>query len=172
MLDRMTSIELAIRNERTEMEYYLEQARRSKNPVAKLLFETLAADEKEHMVRIEGLHRKLTADGAWPDDLPIEVAGTEILGRVNKLMEEKDTSASHDDDDIAALEKAAKGEADGSRFYKELAQVCDNQKEKKFFEFLAKIEREHLLSIQDSLFYLRDPDAWFEEKGRSSFDGG
>ena len=171
-MDRMTSIELAIRNERTEMEYYLEQARRSKNPVAKLLFETLAADEKEHMVRIGNLHRRLTADGAWPDDLPIEVAGTEVLGRVNKLMEEKDTSAEHDDDDIAALKKAAKGEADGVKFYKELAQVCDNQKEKKFFEFLAKIEREHLLSIQDSLFYLEDPEGWFEEKGRSGLDGG
>ena len=66
-MDRMSSIELAIRNENTEMEYYLEQVRRSRNPVAKLLFETLAADEKEHMVRIEGLHRKLTADGSWPE---------------------------------------------------------------------------------------------------------
>ena len=170
-IDRMSSIELAIRNEHTEMEYYLEQARRSKNPVAKLLFRTLAADEKEHMVRIEELHRKLTADGSWPDDLPIEVAGTEILERVNELIKEKDTSAEHDDDDIAALEKAAKGEADGVKFYKELAEVCDNPQEEKFFRFLSQIEREHMLSIQDSLFYLEDPEGWFESNERAGLDG-
>jgi len=38
-MDHMSSIELAITNETKEMEYYLNHARRSRNPVAKALFE-------------------------------------------------------------------------------------------------------------------------------------
>ena len=170
-MDRISSIKFAIENERSEMAYYLEQARRSSNAVAKLLFETLAADEKEHMERIRNLHDKLTADGSWPEDVKIEVAGTDISGRVKELMVQKKDATDHDDDDIAALEKAAQGEEKGSLFYKELAAACSNPQEKKFFEFLAQIEREHLLSIKDSLLYLQDPEAWYDENARIGLDG-
>ncbi len=170
-MDRISSIKFAIENERTEMAYYLDQAKRSKNPVAKLLFETLAADEKEHMERIRTLHEKLTGEGSWPEDVSIEVAGTDIAGRVTALMQQKSTSTEHDDNDIAALNKAAKGEEEGATFYKELAASCKNPQEKKFFEFLSQIEREHLMSIRDSLFYLEDPEAWYEEKARIGLDG-
>ena len=170
-MDRMSSIELAIANESSEMQYYLEQARRSNNELAKLLFETLAADEKEHMQRIRALHEKLTSDGSWPEDVPIQVAGTDIKGRCDELKSQKKTLTNHDDDDIAALKKAAQGEADGVKFYAELAGACKNPQEKKFFEFLSNIEREHMVSIKDSIFYLEDPEAWFEEKSRAGMDG-
>jgi rubrerythrin len=170
-MDRISSIKFAIENERSEMAYYLEQARRSGNAVARLLFETLAADEKEHMERIRGLHEQLTASGSWPADVPIDVAGTDIHARVTDLMRRKETSADHDDDDIAALARAARGEEDGSRFYAELAASCTNPQERTFFEFLSRIEREHLLSIKDSMLYLEDPAAWFEEKSRVGLDG-
>ena len=170
-MDRMSSIELAINNEKSEMHYYLEQAKRSSNPVAKLLFETLAADESEHMKRIRVLHEKLTSAGSWPEDLPIEVAGTDIIGQISNLMNKKDTSSEHDNDDLEALRKAAEGEAQGAKFYADLAEACTNPQEKKFFQFLSGIEREHLLSIKDSLFYLEDPEGWLEEKSHAGLDG-
>ncbi len=171
-MDRMSSIELAIRNENTEMKYYLEQARRSRNPVARLLFQTLAADEKEHIDRIEGLHRKLTADGSWPEQVPIEVAGTNIKSMLENIARGEVSTKDHDLDDIEALKKGIEFETKGSRFYAELSDACDNPQEQRFFRFLSQIEREHVLSIQDSLFYLEDPEGWFEEKGRSGLDGG
>jgi len=170
-MDRMSSMELAINNEKSEMQYYLAQAKRSQNQVAKLLFETLAADETEHMKRIRALHEKLTADGSWPEDIPIEVAGTDISKRITDLITKKEASADHDNDDLEALRKAAKGEADGAKFYADLAASCVNPQEKTFFSFLSKIEREHLLSIQDSLFYLEDPEGWFAEKSSAGLDG-
>lgn len=170
-MDRIASIKMAIENESTEMKYYLEQARRSKNLVAKRLFETLAYDEKEHMERIRVLHEKLVAEGGWPADLPIEVAGTDIKANIQALMSQKDNAKDHDDDDIAALNKSAQGEADGAEFYKKLADACTHPQEKKFFSFLAEIENEHYLSIKDSIFYLEDPQGWFEAKSRASLDG-
>ncbi len=170
-MDRINSIELAIDNEKSEMAYYNNESKRSKNPVAQKLFQTLAADEKEHMTRLRTLHEKLVADGAWPEHVPIEVAGTDIGQVLKSVVKDRGSASEHDDDDIAALKKGIEFETGGAKFYAELAEVCDNPQEKKFFSFLAQIEREHMLSIQDSLFYLEDPKGWLEEKGRAGLDG-
>ena len=105
-MDRMSSIELALKNEKTEMEFYLNESRRSKNPLATAMFQTLARDEKEHMTRIQGLHEKLLAGGGWPRDVRIEVAGTDIREVLDGLVSKTGSAESHDDDDIQALENA------------------------------------------------------------------
>lgn len=170
-MERMSSIELAIKNEKSEMEYYLAQANRSKNPVAKALFETLAEDEKEHMTRLTGLHEKLIANGKWPEDVSITVAGTNVRKVLDKVVSVAGSAENHDTTDLDALRQGVKFESNGHRFYKELSEVCDNPKEAEFFRFLAGIEREHMLSIQDSLYYLEDPEGWIESKSRSGLDG-
>ncbi|MFO8073910.1 MAG: ferritin family protein [Polyangia bacterium] len=169
-MDKMSSIELAIQNERTERQFYLNEAGRSQNPVAKRLFETLAEDEEEHERRLTGLHEKLTSDGSWPEHVPIELADTNVKSVLDGIARKQETVA-HDDDDIAALNKAIEFEQKGSKLYADLAEECDNPAEKKFFSFLAGIEREHMLSIKDSLFYLEDPQGWLEDKERQGLDG-
>ena len=144
-MDYMASVELALKNEKTEMEFYQHEASRSKNSLAKAMFDTLARDEEEHMNRI----RKVL-------DQTVSKAGS---------------SVDHDDDDLKALEKAAEFEAKGAKFYADLAATCENPMEKNFFEFLAGIEREHRLSITDSLAYLEDPEAWMMQHGRAGLDG-
>ena len=170
-MDRMSSIELAIKNEQSEMEYYNGEAKRSRSPLAKSLFETLAADEREHMTRLRALHEKLTADGSWPEDVPIDVEGTNIGAVLKDVAKDQISPKDHDLDDIGALKKGIEFEAAGSKFYADLADACDNSQEKKFFTFLSQIEREHMLSMQDSLFYLEDPEGWFEKNERAGLDG-
>jgi rubrerythrin len=170
-MDRMSSIELAIRNEQSEMEYYLKEAKRTANPVARLLFHTLAQDEREHMTRIRALHEKLTSDGSWPADVPLEVAGTNITRALGDFTRVAEVTNLHEAADIAALKQGAEFEAKGTKFYAELAEACDDPQEQRFFKFLAGIEREHLLSIKDSIFYLEDPRGWFEEKEHHGLDG-
>ena len=170
-MNRMTSIELAMTNEKTEMKYYLNESARSSNPLAKKLFATLAEDEKEHMTRIKGLHEKLTGEGSWPEDVAIEVAGTRVKDVLDGLLGKTGSAEGHDDDDLAALQRASAFEDKGSKFYAELAEECENPQERKFFSFLSGIEREHYLSIKDSLFYLEDPEGWTESKERQGLDG-
>ena len=170
-MDRISSIKLAIENEANEMAYYLNEARRSKNEVAKTLFNTLATDEKEHMERIRALHAKLVSDGSWPEDAPIEVAGTNIKASLRALGRDTTQTTQHDHDDIVAMRKGIEFEEKGAKFYAELADKCDNPQEARFFRFLSGIEREHMLSIQDSLLYLEDPQSWFESKERQGLDG-
>jgi hypothetical protein len=43
--------------------------------------------------------------------------------------------------------------------------------EKKFYEFLAGIEREHRLSLEDTYEYFQDPASWFRVKEKLNVDG-
>lgn len=170
-MDHMASIELALKNERTEMEYYRNESNRSKNPLAKAMFDNLARDEQEHMERITKLHQRLLSDGKWPEQMPIEVAGTDIKQTLNTLVARNGAAKDHDDDDVQAIKKAIEFEAKGAQFYAGLAEACDNPMEKNFFSFLARIEREHHLSLTDSLAYLEDPEGWSMQQERSGLDG-
>jgi rubrerythrin len=172
-MERVSSIELATKNEEIEMEYYFQQAKRSMNPVVKALFKNLAVEEHLHKKQIETLHHKLTKDGSWPEDVPIEVDGTNIHAVLDNLLSEKSPAAQvdYDDDDVAALQKAVEFEAEAAKFYAELADACTNPQEEKFFRTLSGIEREHMLSIKDSLFYLEDPQGWLEEKEGQNLEG-
>lgn len=170
-MDRMASIKFAMKNEKTEMEFYKNESARSKNPLAKAMFDTLARDEREHMTRIKGLHGKLTEEGAWPEEVAIDVAGTNIKEILEGLVGQSGSSEDHNDDDTKAIKRAIEFETNGEKFYAELAAVCDNPKEKEFFEFLSGIEREHRLSLTDTLSYLENPESWLEEHERSGLDG-
>lgn len=170
-MERMSSIELALKNEEIEMKFYLREASRSNNALAKAMFDELAKDEEEHMQRIRGLHGELVSKGAWPVEMPIEVAGTNISQVLDGVVRRGEAAESHDDDDMAALRRAIDFEARGAAFYAELAGACDNPAERTFFEFLAGIEREHHLSLTESVAYLEDPAAWMMEQGRGGLDG-
>ena len=170
-MDRMASIELAINNEKEEMAFYNGEAERSKNPVAKALFKTLAAEEEEHMSRISALHKKLVGEGAWPEDVPIEVSGSNVKSALSDFRRDLASTQEHDNDDIAALQKSIESEKGAAELYSNIAKASENPQEVTFFKFLSEIEREHMLSLQDSLVYLQDPQSWLEADGRQGLDG-
>ena len=170
-MDRMSSIELAMNNEQSEKEFYLGQARRTRNTVARILFEALAADEDEHKRRLAKLYETLKRDGTWPESVPIEVAGTDVRQRLDSVARDATEALAHDVDDMAALRKAESFEAAGAELYRNLAAACTNPQEASFFRFLAGIEREHLMSVRDSIFYLEDPGAWLSSRERAGLDG-
>jgi len=170
-MDYLASLELAMQNERTEMEFYNDQASRSRNPLARKMFATLAGEERQHLVRIRELHAGLVADGSWPEDVPLQVADTDVRRVLEQVARADGSAAEHDDDDLQALQRAKEFEARGSKFYAELAAACSNPREREFFQFLSRIEREHQLSIEDSLAYLQDPQGWMMQSEHSGLDG-
>jgi rubrerythrin len=170
-MDRMASMELAINNEKEEMAFYNNESERSKNPIAKKLFKTLAEEEKEHMVRINELHKKLVANEAWPMDVPLEVSGTNVKVALSDFRRELTSTQQHDDDDIAALKKSIESERGAAKLYGDLADACTNPKEVNFFRFLSEIENEHMASLKDSLAYLEDPEGWLAQQEHAGLDG-
>ncbi len=170
-MDRMSSIELALKNETTEHEFYLNEALRSRNELAKKMFAQLAKDEEEHMHRIRALHEKLINQGNWPKDMPIVVAGTDVKKILDGIVAKAGSATDYDADDVKALKKAIDFEAKGVDLYTKLTGLCQNQMEKNFFSFLAGIEREHQRSLVDALSYLENPEAWLMERERAGLDG-
>jgi len=169
--ERIKALEIALNNEAKERDFYLQHSQRTQNSIGKMMFSSIAADEDEHYKRILDLHKKLISDKKWPETVPIKVKGTEVKAVFNKMGEwiEKTTKAGADD--LEAVKIAIGFETKGELFYRKLSEEVDNPMEKKFYEFLAGIEREHRLSLEDTCEYFKDPAGWLRIKERHHIDG-
>jgi len=169
--ERVKALEVAINNEAREREFYLKHMERTSNPHGKAMFASIADDELEHLRRLQVLHKRLQAEGKWPETLPLEVKGTEVKSIMKKLVDSIDTSSKADSDDVEAVKVAIEFEAKGEAFYSDLRDGVENPAEKRFYDLLATMEREHRLSLEDTLEYFQDPEAWFRVKEKHTFDG-
>jgi rubrerythrin len=169
--ERIKALEIALNNESRERDFYLKHAERTRNSLGKSMFASIASDEDEHYNRILNLHKRLIQEGKWPETVPIQVKGTEVKNVLKKFVASVDTSSKSDTGDVEAVKIAIDFETKGEKFYGDLAKNVDNPMEKKFYDFLASIEREHRLSLQDTLEYFEDPAGWFRVKERHHIDG-
>jgi rubrerythrin len=169
--ERIKALEIALNNEARERDFYLKHSRRTTHNLGKMMFATIASDEDEHYKRILGLHKRLIQEGKWPETVPIEVKGTEVKKVIQKVVDAVNTTAQADRDDREAVKIAIDFETKGEKFYGDLAKSVENPMEKNFYEFLASIEREHRLSLQDTLEYFEDPAGWFRIKEKLHVDG-
>lgn len=167
---KLEALKLALSNEEKERDFYLAHAKRTKDALGRQMFEAIAADENEHYKRLVDLHRKLEERNKWPDGFSIDIPTrvTEALGR---LVKEATDSPANDDDDVAAVKTAIDFEHKGENFYENLAGQAKDKSEKRFFTLLASMEREHRLSLEDTLEYFTDPQEWMERKGGRHLDG-
>jgi rubrerythrin len=168
--NKLEALKLALSNEEKERDFYLAHAKSTKDALGRQMFESIAADENEHHKRLLELHKKLEVRNKWPDGFSIDIPTrvTEALGR---LVKEATDSPASDDDDVAAVKTAIDFEHKGESFYEKLAGQAKDKAEKRFFTLLASMEREHRLSLEDTLEYFTDPQEWMERKEGRHLDG-
>jgi hypothetical protein len=135
------------------------------------MFISLARDEREHMERIQALHRRLREQGRWPEDVPLKVEGTRVKEVLNSVVDSVDRVSHADRDDLDAVRIAVEFEAKGEAFYADLAKKTESPVEKEFFRFLSSMEHDHLVSLKDTLEYFQNPEGWFTAKERHHIDG-
>lgn len=168
--DRMEALELALTNEQKERDFYLAHAKRTRDALGRQMFESIAADEDEHYRRLADLHRKLEERSKWPEGFSLDIP-TRVTEALNRLVKEATDAPASDDDDVAAVTTAIEFEKKGTAFYAGLAERAKDKAEKRFFTLLSSMEREHLLSLEDTLEYFTDPQGWMERKGGRHLDG-
>ncbi len=168
---RIAALEIALTNEKREGEFYRKHAQRTKDPLGKKMFDTLADDENEHYNRILELHKKLSNEGKWPETVPLKVKDTEVKDVLKAVVEGVDTSVEADTDDLEAVRIAIEFETKGEKFYKNLRESVEDPQEQTFYGLLESIEREHRLSLQDTYDYFKDPEGWFERMEKPHLDG-
>src|SRR4030043_1833943 len=128
--DRLNALEVALNNETREREFYLKNAKRSKNPLGKAMFQQIGDDELEHYERLKQLHQKWTKQEKWPGTVPLKVKKTivkDILIEFLKKVEE----TKGDSDDLEAVRTALDFEAKGAKFYAEISDASSDPHEKR-----------------------------------------
>jgi len=168
--DKLEALKLALTNEEKERDFYLAHAKRTKDALGRNMFESIAADENEHYTRLVELHKKLGERNKWPDGFSTDIP-TRVVDALGRLVKEATDSPENDDDDVIAVKTAIGFEQKGEEFYTRLADGAKDKAEKRFFALLASMEREHRLSLEDTLEYFTDPHGWLERTGGRHLDG-
>ena len=169
--ERIKALEVALNNESRERDFYLKHKERTTNPHGRSMFASIASDEDEHYKRILELHKRLQKEGKWPETIPLQVKGTKVKEVIQKLVDSADKSSIADRDDLEAVKIAIDFETKGEMFYSNLAKGVEAGNEKKFYELLASMEKEHRLSLEDTYEYFQDPADWYRIKEKHHIDG-
>ncbi len=171
MEGRLNALNVALTNEMREHEFYLNNARRSRNPVGQAMFEQIAAEELEHYERLKQLAEVWSKEEKWPETVPLQVKNT-IVRDILKDMVEKSAAASESEaDDIRAIQTAIDFEAKGAAYYAYLREQVTDPREKAFFDLMAKIEQEHYVSLRETEEYFTDPTGYHQRMERGGLDG-
>jgi rubrerythrin len=169
--ERLNALEVALNNETREREFYLKNAKRTKNSLGKKMFQQIGDDELEHYERLKQLHQKWTRQEKWPETVPLKVKDTIVKDILLEFVKKVDETAKGDSDDLEAVRTALDFEAKGAKFYAELRDAVMNPKEKQFFDLLSRMENEHYLSLKDTEEYFIDPASWYRKMEHHTLDG-
>src|SRR4030067_521743 len=118
--DRLNALEVALNNETREREFYLKNAKRTKNALGKKMFKQIGDDELEHYERLKQLHQKWAKQEKWPETVPLKVKDTIVKDILLEFVKKVDKTATGDSDDLEAVRTALDFEAKGAKFYAEL----------------------------------------------------
>ncbi len=169
--DRLNALEVALNNEMREREFYLKNAKRTRNALGKSMFQQIGDEELEHYERLKQLHQKWEKQEKWPETVSLKVKDTVVKDILLDFVRKVDQTPEGDDDDLKAVKIAVDFEAKGAKYYAELRDTVSDPKEKQFFDLLSRIENEHYLSLKDTEEYFTDPQAWYRTMEHHSMDG-
>jgi rubrerythrin len=154
--------------EKEGKQFYVEAGHKVASPLAKKIFEELAAAEDRHIEVIEKIYDDLQTDR------PLRQWLTEIgpSGKIEKVFEEGLVEkAKASEDDIKALQFGLEMEDKSIKYYESLAADTGDRFEKRFYLALSYEERGHALKLMDSIEYLRDPASWIYLRDGRSLEG-
>jgi rubrerythrin len=172
MNKRLNALKFALENEQKERDFYLANARRTKNLAGKNMFKQIADEEKEHYEVLKKLHDQWEMKKKWPTTVPLEVRKSLAGSILKSLSDKKAARLKGNEDDLKAIRTAIDFEARGMALYTKLEKESADPKEEKFFNLIASIEREHFLSLCETELFLTDPATWYQNMEKPILDGG
>ncbi len=171
MENKIKAITVALENELHERDFYLSQSRKTDNPVGKAMFVRIATDEDEHYRRLQNIHKELSLKGTWPDTVSATVGSSNIQETLRTVAALAGETLQASRDDVEALNIAIQFEEKGHSFYLALSNGAETRAEKDFFGLLASIEREHFLSLKDTLLFYESPGDWLARTEKPQLEG-
>jgi len=142
------ALELTLAIERRGYTFYTNASRKTKNGSGRLMFQRLAAEESDHLRRLQAEHQTLIRQNEWlkrePARLPLSRKIVEEIFPQKELLkiEVKDETS-----DIDALNIAMNLERRSHQFFTDFAKQMSDANGRKIFMEFAKDEESHLRAL-------------------------
>ncbi|RMF93276.1 MAG: hypothetical protein D6734_10500 [Candidatus Schekmanbacteria bacterium] len=176
MKDKIEALKIAYQTELDGYDFYQKSAKKCKNRLGKVIFDSLAKEEHGHITMIKQIWDSLEKDEKWPElpkpEKDERVMPMEFDSIFKEAEKELDKNAAADADDIEAIKIAMDIESKGYDFYKKHEEEADNELEKEFYSRIAEQESNHYKILEETFEYLSNPSEWFSKKERPIFEGG
>ncbi len=142
------ALELTLAIERRGYTFYTNASRKTKNDRGRLMFQRLAAEESDHMRRVQAERRSLLQENEWlrhePARLPLSRKIAEEIFPEKELMKVELKGETSERD---ALHIAMDLERKSHRFFKDFARQIDDVNGRKIFVEFAEDEASHLQTL-------------------------
>lgn len=171
MESKVKAIEIALKNEMRERDFYLQQSEKSGDPLGRKMFATLAEEEEEHARYLQELHDKLQKTWEWPEEVDAVINQTNVNKVLDELTDMVNPGNTATADDKEAVRIAIDFENEAYQFYSDLIKQADSPAEKQLFQILADLELEHRNSLKETLLYFENPSDWFAQQEKPTLDG-
>lgn len=140
-------LEEAIRFETDGREFFLNAAEKAKTYIAKVIFQTIAEEELDHIRRVKQIYES----NAAPENQSRPHGGSEerhLQNVFEEAREQMGKSFRVDPDEVEAIRLAVQLEFKGHEFYNRLAQEAAGDFERKFYHRLAEEELVHFSTLR------------------------
>jgi Fur family ferric uptake transcriptional regulator len=142
------ALELTLAIERRGYTFYTNASRKTKNGSGRLMFQRLAAEESDHLRRLQVEHRSLLEKNDWlkrePARLPLSRKIVEEIFPQKELLK---TEVKDQTSDIDALNIAVNLERRSHQFFVDFAKEISDANGRKIFIDFAKDEESHLKAL-------------------------
>ncbi len=161
----------AVQMELEGREFYLQAAKKVKDPGVREILEYLGETEKYHVDKLNEIYQKLQKDPTWTKEMAaFKPPKHEPFFCVTAMAKAEEGTGGKDD--LEALTTGLKMESCSIDYYTKLAKEATNPLARRFFMSVAHEERGHYYALMDMHNYLTDPVGWFFVKQMSMEDGG
>ncbi len=162
----MNALEIAMKMETDAIKFYSEAAAKTKYPVGKKMFLTIAEDEKRHLQMISDLIKGL--DVTAKDVSPMK----NVKSVFEAMQTEMLRKAAATKDELEAFTIAMKMEKEGKEFYEKTLAGAKKEKERALLERLIREEEQHYAIFANTHEFLSDTGNWFMWEERGIVEGG
>lgn len=170
--DEREVLRVALLNEVTGRNLYLQYAQTLTNEMARRVFSYLAEEELRHIEDIKEYMRAMSLGASVNVESMIgqnSVGGTKLF--FGKLTDEFVSGMAPSDDDNKCRDIAMRVEKAGYEYYEKGAEMTKDIRLRRFFGWLMEQEQAHYMLIRNAFEFSNDPTSWYEQQERWLLEG-
>jgi rubrerythrin len=143
-----------------------------RNPQCKEIFSALVKDEVLHQDRIKQIHETLASGKCWTGDWKtVKGVSNDLRVLFQNLAAREKEKIKAEATDLEAVDIGLDFESASVKFYQEHRTRTTDPLEAAFLDQMIQEEKGHWKALNDTRYFLTDPEGWFMEKERAGLDG-